>query len=209
MSVPRLPDPDKPIPKPQKRQENRGWTYAVSKRNAQFLQSVDFDRMPGVPFAVTLTVPAQAMEQVTPEMMHKWIDMLIKNLRRRGLLHFHWVIEFTAQHMPHIHMTIWMCETSKRWNRHKREYETVENDLARVIIDVLSCWSRLTAKEGIKVLWSAQKVEELDGDAAWLAYVAKHSQRGVMHYQRQLSAMPEEWEKPGALWGHSRGDPTF
>ncbi len=42
------------------RTANRGWTPAVARRNAQFLQRVDFGMMEGIPYALTLTLPAKA-----------------------------------------------------------------------------------------------------------------------------------------------------
>ena len=52
------------------RTANKGWTTAVARRNAQFLQRVDFDMMEGMPYALTLTLPAKSMEHVTPDLLH-------------------------------------------------------------------------------------------------------------------------------------------
>ena len=102
-SIPRHPIAGN-LQKPEERKANRGWTAAVARRNSQYLQRIDFERVDGTPYAVTLTLPAWQMEQVTPVVMHRLIDVMIKYLRRHGMLHFHWIIEFTARRMPHIGM---------------------------------------------------------------------------------------------------------
>ena len=41
-----------------------------------------------------------------------------------------------------------------------------------------------------------------------LMYLAKHAARGVAHYQRQITNMPEDWQcRSGRVWGHDRGLP--
>ena len=36
-----------------------------------------------------------------------------------------------------------------------------------------------------------------------LMYLAKHAARGVAHYQRQISNMPDDWKyRSGRVWGH-------
>lgn len=194
--------------RPEQRKANRGWTLAVARRNAQFLQRIDFSVVRGRPYAVTLTLPVRSMHQVTPELLHRFIDIMLKYLGRRGLLNFHWVIEFTASHMPHIHMTVWMADTYERWDAESRRHVTVENDLTAVTGNVVGKWLALAAEHSIRASGRSQDVEPLDGSEAWLAYVAKHTQRGIYHYQRSLKNMPAEWkDNPGAMWGHSRHIP--
>ncbi|WP_195215055.1 rolling circle replication-associated protein [Bifidobacterium breve] len=193
--------PHRPAPnagKPPVRQANRGWTRAAARRNAQYLQRLDFAAIRGRAYAATLTIPAQAMNRVTPERMHRWLDTLIKHLHRHGLLHYHWVIEFTARHTPHIHMTIWMDD-----GQNNQAVESAETTAL-----VIGKWLAITNNDGIPTTGKAQDARPLDGDDAWLAYIAKHTQRGILHYQRALSNMPENWtNKPGAMWGHSRNTP--
>ncbi|MGN2357846.1 hypothetical protein [Bifidobacterium longum] len=164
--------------------------------------------MEGIPYALTLTLPAKSMERVTPDLLHRLIDVMLKYLARRGMKHFHWVIEFTAKHMPHVHMTVWMSDTHQRWNPKTHQHETVDNDLVTVTGIVVGKWLDVTADCGIHTSGQSQDVQLLDGNAAWLSYVAKHTQRGVWHYQRALENMPSTWkENPGAMWGHSRKIP--
>ena len=75
-SIPRHPIAGN-LQKPEERKANRGWTAAVARRNSQYLQRIDFERVDGTPYAVTLTLPAWQMEQVTPVVMHRLIDVMI------------------------------------------------------------------------------------------------------------------------------------
>lgn len=193
---------------PEKRSLNTGWSLAVARRNNRFLQSIDFDAIQGRAYEITLTLPVRAMGKVTPEMMHRMIDTMLKHLKRRGLLYFHWVIEFTASHMPHIHMTVWMSGNYRTWDRYSRCYVMIENTLAVVTMNVVGKWLALSQSEGLYASARSQDVQELDGDSAWLAYVSRHTQRGIKHYQRALTNMPSGWRmNPGAMWGHSRDMP--
>ena len=74
-SIPRHPIAGN-LQKPEERKANRGWTAAVARRNSQYLQRIDFERVDGTPYAVTLTLPAWQMEQVTPVVMHRLIDVM-------------------------------------------------------------------------------------------------------------------------------------
>lgn len=195
-----------------KRTKNRGWTLGVSRRNAQFLQSVDFENVPGRPYAITLTLPVREMERVTPESLHRYIDRWLKFMRARGLMDFHWVIEFTAAHMPHVHVTAWLADTYTVWSAKERRYSVVRNDDAIVTANAITKWLDIVKHDGIHASSRSQDIKPIeidDGPAGWLAYVAKHTQRGVKHYQRALDSMPDGWrQEPGRMWGHSRTMPV-
>lgn len=197
------------LQKPGERKANRGWTAAVARRNSQYLQRIDFENVDGTPYAVTLTLPAWQMEQVTPTVLHRLIDVMLKYLRRHGMLHFHWIVEFTAKRMPHIHMSIWMNDRYEEWDRSLRQYVVWDNDEGRVVANIVIKWLELTAAEGLHVSSKSQDVQLIDGSEAWLVYVAKHGIRGVKHYQRALVNMPDEWrDGAGAMWGHDRNLPV-
>ena len=204
ISVPRQPNTENLHP-PKERKANKGWTFAVARRNSQYLQQIDFEKVKGTPYAVTLTLPVWQMKQVTPAALHRLIDVMLKYLRRRGMLHFHWIIEFTARRMPHIHMTIWMDNEYEEWDRHLREYVKRDNNEARVVANVVAKWLQVTSDKGLYASARSQDVQLIDGNEAWLAYIAKHGIRGVKHYQRALDNMPDEWrDGAGAMWGHDR-----
>lgn len=207
-SIPRHPIAGN-LQKPEERKANRGWTAAVARRNSQYLQRIDFERVDGTPYAVTLTLPAWQMEQVTPVVMHRLIDVMIKYLRRHGMLHFHWIIEFTARRMPHIHMSVWMADRYEEWDRHLRQYIVWDNNESAVVSNVVVKWLELTEAEGLHTSSNSQDVQLIDGNEAWLVYIAKHGIRGVKHYQRALDNMPDEWrDGAGAMWGHDRKMPV-
>ncbi|MEO5458204.1 hypothetical protein, partial [Bifidobacterium bifidum] len=152
---------------------------------------------------------AWQMEQVTPVVMHRLIDVMIKYLRRHGMLHFHWIIEFTARRMPHIHMSVWMADRYEEWDRHLRQYIVWDNNESAVVSNVVVKWLELTEAEGLHTSSNSQDVQLIDGNEAWLVYIAKHGIRGVKHYQRALDNMPDEWrDGAGAMWGHDRKMPV-
>lgn len=161
-SIPRHPIAGN-LQKPEERKANRGWTAAVARRNSQYLQRIDFERVDGTPYAVTLTLPAWQMEQVTPVVMHRLIDVMIKYLRRHGMLHFHWIIEFTARRMPHIHMSVWMADRYEEWDRHLRQYIVWDNNESAVVSNVVVKWLELTEAEGLHTSSNSQDVQLIDG----------------------------------------------
>ena len=46
----------------------------------------------------------------------------------------------------------------------------------------------------------AQHIERIRNMGGWSAYTAKHAARGVQHYQRQTTTLPEGWASSGRLW---------
>lgn len=100
---------------------------------------------------------------------------LMKRLRRAGMERGQWLTEFTRRGVPHLHGCVWGVDGA----------EVVEHWL-----EVAGRWGAGPA---------GQHVRSLDGLAGWLKYQAKHSSRGVRHYQR--ASLPAEWDKSGRLWG--------
>jgi hypothetical protein len=47
----------------------------------------------------------------------------------------------------------------------------------------------------------AMHIERIEALSGWSAYVAKHCARGIDHYQRTASVLPEGWTSSGRLWG--------
>lgn len=187
-----------------KRSTCQGWTPAVARRNEQTLQCINFDVIDGYVYAVTLTIPSTAMYTVTPRQFHRWLDNWLKSARRRGMLHFYWILEFTAAGTPHLHITIWMAGHC-------------DDDIQRLLLSWLHILNRsqvhasITAQDARSVVTAAADAPDFTGPATperWLWYLAKHSSRGVTHYQRQIETMPPEWqEHSGRMWGHDRGLP--
>lgn len=177
-----------------KRGNATGWSQGAARRNSEFLQSLRLEELPGVAYALTLTIPAGRVDAPiappTAEVYHRLLRSFIERLRRLGALRWHWVIEFTARKTPHVHMAVWMPTRSIGFSG-----------------DMLAHWLQLTAKAGWPAGIKAQDCKRLD-NVGWLQYMAKHGARGVRMYQRAASALPEGWERPGRMWGYGGSFPS-
>lgn len=167
-----------------KRGKVNGWTEDASRRLTQFLWSVEVDKLGSVQgWAVTLTMGG------TPETSTLWSearDRLLRWLRSTGSTRYQWLTEWTAAGRPHLHL----CVFNDGFEAH----------------DLALAWIRICRAAGWPAEWKAQTVEELHNATGWLKYVAKHSSRGVDHYQRE--SPPEGWETTGRLWGYGGVWPT-
>lgn len=191
---------------PPERTATKGWTVNVARRNEQRLQQVDFEAVDGVPAFVTLTMPAQQMADVSAAMFHAWLKRWIQYMKRHGLLHYYWILEFQATGNPHLHLLVWL----------DHDWDALEQYKA------LRSWVNMLNKSDVGARLQGQIWENIDvgGELVVdgervpahpervLMYLAKHAARGVAHYQRQLSNMPEDWQyRSGRVWGHDRGLP--
>lgn len=186
---------------------NKGWTIATSRNLTNYLMRLDFTSVPGTPYAITLTIPARYMNYVSSTQFHTMLAAWIRHARRRyGLIHYYWIIEFTAQGTPHIHMTIWCINTTTVYNRHTQSHETIHLPPLITQTAMLTNWITICAKHDIPATLTAQNFRPIDNTPeTWLAYTAKHATRGITHYQRRLDHMPQDWQThPGAMWGHDR-----
>lgn len=85
---------------PPERTATKGWTPNVARRNEQRLQQIDFDAVDGVPAFVTLTMPSQQMGEVSAAMFHGWLKSWLRYMKRHGLQHYYWILEFQASGTP-------------------------------------------------------------------------------------------------------------
>lgn len=85
---------------PPERTATKGWTANVARRNEQRLQQIDFDGIEGVPAFVTLTMPSQQMGDVSAFMFHGWLKRWLQFMKRHGLQHYYWILEFQASGNP-------------------------------------------------------------------------------------------------------------
>jgi hypothetical protein len=105
----------------------------------------------------------------------------VKRLRRDGLVRYQWLTEFQRRRVPHLHGMAFFPGGSVGLAE-----RVVEHWLA-----VAGPW-RPSAR--------SQSVQAVYGLPGWLQYQAKHSARGVRHYQR--ANVPEAWSsRTGRLWG--------
>lgn len=191
---------------PPERTATKGWTSNVARRNEQRLQQIDFDAVDGVPAFVTLTMPAQQMADVSASMFHGWLKRWLQYMKRHGMQHYYWILEFQATGNPHLHVLVWLDHMPDALETYK----------------ALRSWVRMLDKSGVGARQQGQIWESIDLDGEIvvdgervpahpervLMYLAKHAARGVAHYQRQLSNMPDDWQyRSGRVWGHDRGLP--
>lgn len=156
-----------------KRTEVKGWTPASARRNAQWLQSIDVPSLTGTTVhALTLTLPICPPHADDYKRKRERLFRHLRNLEPGG---FHWLTEWTARKVPHLHMTTHGLNDSQ-------------------CADLLYQW----ASDNDGVL-SAQHYAPMT-TSGWLEYVAKHGSRGARHYQR--NGAPEGWQKTGRMWGH-------
>ena len=184
----------------------KGWTVNVARRNEQRLQQIDFDAVEGFPAFVTLTMPSGQMSDVSAAMFHGWLKRWLQFMKRHGLVHYYWILEFQASGNPHLHVLVWL----------DHEPDALETFKA------LKSWVGILNKSGVGARLQGQIWESIDVGGTItvdgervpahpervLMYLAKHAARGVAHYQRQIANMPEDWQyRSGRVWGHDRGLP--
>lgn len=174
-----------------KRGNTSGWSKSASQTNTRFLMSIDMQKLSGIPYSVTLTIPALGDEVPNSLEFHNMLNDLFKRMIYRGnWLRVHWLIEFTAKLTPHVHMTVWVNES---------EPETPEIGEADLFSSTLFNWSQICQKRGLKISPKSQYVRRVDSQV-WLEYLSKHGARGKANYQR--ARLPESWQKSsGRMWG--------
>lgn len=158
-----------------------GWSPSASRRLLQWLMSVNsdaLDRPDG--WAVTLTV------KDCPPTSAEWVAVrraMLKRVDRLGAVMVHWVTEWTAKGVPHLHMAVY----------------------GPGMLDghILAAWLSVVNARGWEVRARAQHIVPISAAGGWLEYVSKHAARGVHHYQRM--GAPAGWSKTGRLWGY-RGE---
>lgn len=196
-----------------------GWTRNVARRNEQRLQQVDFESIDGEPAFVTLTMPSQQMNEVTSKQFHRWLNTWLVYMRRRGCVHYYWILEFQGSGNPHLHVIVWL--TDWRTGGAKRGYTShswVSDSGVVEQYKALAYWVKRLNGDGVAAKVDAQNFQLVElGESSnvdgvtlesstperLLMYLAKHAARGVAHYQRQISNMPEDWKYgSGRVWGH-------
>lgn len=159
-----------------------GWSASTSRRNIDFLRSVEPDSLSGVGIAFTGTI------KTCPETSDDWKSIreaFHARLRRMGLIRSHWVTEWQRRGVPHLHCALWFPDG----------ISSVEARLA-----ITRHWLEVTADFGSKT--NGQYALMINDAIGWFQYVAKHAARGASHYQRSPENIPPEWQrKTGRMWG--------
>lgn len=169
-----------------------GWSESASRRNIQFLRSVDETQLsetgsgePLLPIALTLTLkdcPA------TPAEWHTLRTAFLKRMRRLGLYRSHWVTEWQRRGVPHLHGAFWFPP-----GVHPSQ--------------IINHWVELATPYGAG--HRGQHYTNVTDAIGWFKYVSKHTARGARHYQRHPDNIPSEWlKRTGRVWGHTGDWPT-
>jgi hypothetical protein len=168
-----------PIEEPAKRGEIRGWSMQAAARLRRWFYGVDGPALDGHGYALTLTV------RDLPPSAEDWTmtrKAFLDRMRRAGMVRGQWLTEWQRRGVPHLHGAVFFPEAS--------------SELGELVVDH---WLGAAAE------WSpgrhGQMAKELYGLPGWLQYQAKHSARGVRHYQR--ANVPQAWQRgTGRLWGY-------
>ena len=167
-----------PLLEPAKRGKVRGWSVQATGRLRRWLYSVDGQALDGEGLAVTLTVrdlPPSAPDWTATR------ERFMVRLRRAGLVRGQWLTEWQKRGVPHLHGCVFFAEGPEGLQELVRGHWLAS----------AAAWSPDASGQHVAPIW---------GLPGWLKYQAKHSSRGVRHYQR--ANVPEAWQEgTGRLWG--------
>ena len=168
--------------KPGKRSIVRGWATGSTRSNERFLMSVLSNKLltGRVGYACTFTFkdcPAEVAD------FQRLRENFFKRLRRLKMDCCHWLVEWQARGVPHIHMSIFFAR---------------EDDCGPVILE--RAW--LSAASEYGALTFAQSIKPIKDARGWNKYLCKHAVRGQYNYQRSRSNIPVQWSmSTGRMWG--------
>jgi len=159
------------------RGEIEGWSEGATRRNTSFLRTIREQDLDGHGYAATLTLRDCPP---TPDDWHRIRRAWEKRMARAGMIRLHWVTEWQRRGVPHLHVAIWFPEPDPS--------------------PILWHWIEVARVYGAAS--RGQDCKPIDGPIGWFQYVSKHAARGVRHYQRDASNIPELWQsKTGRVWG--------
>ena len=163
------------------RGKTQGWTDRAVRSNRDFLGSVPIDSLqdgnPAYSFTLTLKdCPDTAAD------FHELRRSVIKRLERKGMYRYHWVMEWQARGVSHLHGCYWL------------------NDYTYTPRHLIDAWCQIAKQYG-PAPW-AQHIAPITNALGWLKYLAKHAARGKDNYQRHNTNAPAGWrESTGRVWG--------
>lgn len=161
-----------------KRNKVKGWSDAATRRNMQFLQSVDVASLTGHGIAFTCT---QRDCPPTAKQWHAEIRAFVMRLSRMGMIRLHWVTEWQRRGVPHLHGVAWF------------DSEIPESKIVAAWLAVSSPYTSSPKSQFMAAVSNA---------VGWFQYMSKHAARGVKHYQRSAENVPVEWKtETGRVWG--------
>lgn len=170
-----------PIAQPAKRGKIHGWSKQSTQRLRRWFFSVDGDALAESGdrgFALSHTILD------LPPTGADWTKTLRRfeaRLRRAGAVRGQWLTEWQKRGVPHMHGIVYFPGNSG----------VTREDVVAHWLGAAADWGPGAGSQNVKPVW---------GLPGWLQYQAKHSVRGVKHYQR--ANVPEAWrEGTGKLWG--------
>jgi hypothetical protein len=162
----------------QKRGAIRGWSTQATARLRRWFYSVDGAALDGHGLALTLTVRDLPP---TPGDWNATRRAFVERMRRAGLVRGQWLTEFQRRGVPHLHGMLFFAEASSG----------LAEDVVGHWLGAAEAWAPGERSQAVMPVW---------GLPGWLQYQAKHSARGVRHYQR--ATVPDAWTSgTGRLWG--------
>lgn len=189
-----------------------GWSAAAVRRHTRWLYSVDTEALAIAPeggpeeaqpptgqtdrpleqqpslVGIALTLTLRDCPE-TPDDWERLRRAWVKAVERLGAVRLHWVVEWQARKVPHLHCAIYFASGVDAVDR---------------AADVAAAWLQRASRYGAR--YQSQHWSEIDGPLGWIQYLSKHAARGVGHYQRQ--GRPDAWAKTGRLWGHTGAWPV-
>jgi hypothetical protein len=167
-----------PLEDPVKRGIIGGWSKQTTQRMRRWFYGVDGAALDGFGLALSLTV------RILPPTPGDWRDTreaFFDRMRRDGLIRGQWLTEWQRRCVPHMHGALYLPKGG-----------------LEVRQGVLDHWLAVASRWGAEA--QGQTVKRIDGLPGWFRYQAKHSARGVRHYQR--ANRPEAWQgSTGRMWG--------
>lgn len=177
--------PSSHIPVPPEKKPIAGWSSSATRRLIRWLYSVNFERITGFPVAFTLTVRDCPD---SPDAFKRLWQAYIRHLKDHGISQSLWLIEWQRRGVPHLHGVL-VCPS------------------LTVSTDICAAWVKRASRYGAET--SGQHFMPVTDARGWSEYLAKHSARGVSHYQRSNRNIPKGWQgKTGRLWGVTGDWPT-
>jgi len=162
-----------------KRSKVIGWSKKSARSQRQWFYSQNLQGLSGHGYAFTNTVrscPDSSAE------FHSMRDSFIKRLVRMGAIRTHWLVEWQARGVPHLHGCAYF-----------------ENEILPFAIS--EHWLDVSMEHGSS--YKGQNCKPIHDAIGWLEYLAKHGARGVYHYQRSNLNIPESWKTTGRMWGYT------
>jgi hypothetical protein len=150
----------------------------ATRRLRRWFFAVDGAALDGQGYALTLTV------RHLPPTAADWTrtrEAFLDRMRRAGMVRGQWLTEWQRRGVPHLHGAVYFADDG---------VDRTEA-VAQHWLDAAADWR--PGRDG-------QHVADIWGIPGWLQYQAKHSSRGVWHYQR--ATVPAAWKSgTGRLWG--------